>query len=115
MKEKPSPYFQHMIEHINFTWKKKKGFGYPFRGRDFKELKTMTRNFPEWQMMALWDVYIKQDRNEWIEENGYSLSGFYACLPWLVDDANWKMHAKEYEEKIAPIDKEILKVINHES
>ncbi len=111
MKKETSPYFHSMVEHINFTWKKKKQSGYFFRGRDFKELKNLTRIYPEWQVMALWDVYLQQDNNEWINENGFSLNGFYACLPWLVDDPNWKYHAKEYEKKIVIIPKEIADVL----
>ena len=111
MKEKPSPYFHHMIEHMNFSWKKKKGHGYPFRGRDFKELKNMTRTFPEWQMMSLWDVFMDTDTNEWINDNGHSIGAFFACLPWLVDDHNWRMRAKEYEKKIAPLPEGIEDII----
>lgn len=61
--------------------------------------------------MALWDVFIENDHNEWIQENGYSLGAFYACLPWLVDDSTWKMRARQYEVKIAPLPKEIEEVI----
>lgn len=110
MKEKTSPYFHPMIEHINFTWKRKKGHGYPFRGRDFKELKTMTRNFPEWQLMALFDVFMEHE-SEWVSESGHSINAFLACIPWLVDDATWKMRARGYEVKLAPIPKEIGDIV----
>ena len=111
MKEKTSPYFHHMIEHINFGWKKKKGMNYPFRPRDFKELKLMTGNYPEWYLMALFDVFIQTDNNEWINDNGHSIGAFLSCVPWLVDDPNWKMRAREYESKIAPLPKGIEEII----
>lgn len=113
MKEKTSPYFHHMIEHINWTWKKKKGFGYPFAGRNFKELKNMTRNYPEWYLMALWDIYIETDTNEYINETGHSIPVFLNCICWLVDTPNWKMRAREYEKKIAPLPKGIEEVIKN--
>src|SRR5205814_2415286 len=110
MKEKTSPYFHELINHISKKWREKKGFGYPFRGRDFKELKEATRIFPEWQLMSLYDVFMMYT-SEWVVNTGYSISGFLACLPWLVDDLNWKKKAREYEEKIAPIPKEIEEII----
>lgn len=99
MKKETSPYFQFLINHIHETWKNKKGFGYPFRGRDFKELKTATRNFQEWQLMSLWDVFIEND-SEWVKKTGHSVNSFLSCLCWLVDDKYWKTNAKKYESKL---------------
>ena len=112
MKKETSPYFQFLISHINDSWKRKKGFGYPFRPREFKELKMMTHNFPEWQLMALFDVFI-EDHSEWVAESGHSINAFLSCIVWLVDNDNWKMRAKEYEKKIAPLPKDIEKIIEN--
>lgn len=109
MKE-TSPYFKHLVDHISKRWREKKGFGYPFRGREFKELKLATNSFMEWQLMALFDVFIDSQK-EWVRGTGYSIGGFLSSLVWLVDDPNWKYRAKEYEEKIAPIPKEIGDII----
>jgi hypothetical protein len=106
MKEKPSPYFHHLINHISKKWREKKGFGYPFQGRNFRDLKNATSSFMEWQLMSLYDVFIENE-SDWVRESGYSVGAFLACLPWLVDDKNWKMRAREYENKIAPLPKEI--------
>lgn len=70
----------------------------------------MTRNFPEWQLMALWDVFINSDHN-WVVESGYSINAFLSCIVWLVDDSMWKVKARDYEAKIAPIPKEISDII----
>lgn len=102
MKKKPaSPYWQALIDHIHNRWKAKKGFGYPFRGRDFKELKSATSAFAEWQLMALYDVFI-ENTGEWVVKSGYSVQAFISCLPWLVDDKYWKIRARSYEEKLCP-------------
>jgi hypothetical protein len=110
MKKDPSPYFQFLIDHIHSTWKKKKGFGYPFRGRDFKELKTATRNFQEWQLMALWDVFMESN-DEWVSKTGYSVGAFLGSLVWLIDNKSWKQRAKIYQDRIAPLPIEISRII----
>lgn len=110
MKREPSPYWKEMISHINDSWKKQKGNGYPFLGKDFKNLKNMTEIYPEWQLMSLWDVFMEA-KSDWFDEAGKSISIFLSCLPWLVDDKRWKSRAREYELKMAPIDEEVLKVI----
>jgi hypothetical protein len=110
-KQEKSPFWQKLIDHIFNRWKEKKGFGYPFRGRDFKELKTATRVFPEWQLMALYDVFI-ENTGEWVVKSGYSVQAFISCLPWLVDDKYWKIRARSYEEKMVPaLPAEILDLI----
>ena len=111
MKKETSPHWQSMIGHINQTWKAKKGFGYPFRGREFKDLKTMTNNFKEWQLMALWDVFMGNN-SEWVTESGYSINAFLSCLCWLIDDKDWKYRAQKYEERLCPkLDQDIDMVL----
>lgn len=100
-KKDKSPYFPALVEHIDTSWKKLKGFGYPFQGKDFRYLKTYCRSFQEWGVMALWDVFLASD-SDWVKKTGYSLDGFFRCLPWLVDDRGWKSKAAEYEKKLVP-------------
>lgn len=101
MKEKKekSQFFKFLVEHISQSWFRLKGYPYPFQGRDFKNLKGYCRSFQEWGVMALWDKYVECD-NDWVKKTGYSLGGFYACLPWLTDVSGWKDKAKEYEKKM---------------
>lgn len=110
-KKQPSPYFQTLVDHINDTWKAKKGFGYPFQGKEFRGLKSAARNFKEWGLMAMWDAFLKSD-SEWIKTTGYSISAFLGSLVWLVDDKEWKHKAKEYEKKMVPeYPKDILSLL----
>lgn len=101
MKKDKSEFWKQMIDHIDSTWKKKKGseLGYPFTGKDLKDLKSFTRTFQEWGIMALWDVYLNRE-NEFNRKTGYSLFQFLRQLPSLVDDRGWKAHAKVYEKQL---------------
>lgn len=112
-KKQPSPYFQTLVDHINDTWKAKKGFGYPFQGKDFKALKNASRNFQEWGVMALWDVFMTED-SEFVKKSGYSLGAFFVCLPSLVDDKGWKSKAQGYESRICgKFPKDVNQVISN--
>ncbi len=90
--------------------KKKGGLKYPFRLAEMKQLKLAKRNYPEWQLMSLWDEFINSD-DEWAQKTGFSINGFLGCLVWLVDKPGWKARAREYELKIAPIDEEVLRIV----
>lgn len=85
-----------LVAHVNDTWKKRKGYGYPFEGKDFKILKKHVRNFGEHGLMGLWDAFMDSD-SPWVKGTGYSIVAFSSCLPWLVDNPNWKMRASAYE------------------
>lgn len=93
--KKTSPYFLKMIDHIDQSWMRIKSMHYPFSGRDFKDLKAFTRNFQEWGIMALWDVFMRSN-SDWVRKSGYSVSAFIKCLPWLVDDPGWKAQSQKY-------------------
>ena len=108
--KKTSPYFKILVEHINDKWKAKKGFSYPFHGKDFRYLKNYENSFQAWGLMSLFDVFMSSE-NDWVKKSGYSLNAFYSCLPWLVDDPGWKGRAREYENEIAPLPKEIADII----
>ncbi len=96
-KKEKTPHFKKVVAHIHNSWIALKGFGYPFVGRDFKDLKNMCRIFQPWGVCALWDTFVASE-SEWIKnKSGYSISSFCRCLPWLVDDPNWKKKAKDYE------------------
>lgn len=111
MRKITHPYWQPLIDHIYTGWmRKKNGLQYPFRAAEMKQLKLATRNYPEWQLMALWDEFINSE-NDWIKKTGYSINGFLGCIVWLVDAPGWKARAREYEEKIAPLPKEISEII----
>src|SRR5438477_12504799 len=99
-----------MIGHIIETWaKRKEGLEYPFRPSEMRQLKNLKRNFPEWQIMSLWDEYIKSE-DDWIKKTGYSINGFLACIVWLVDIPGWKARAKQYEANLAPYPVDIEKI-----
>jgi hypothetical protein len=98
-KTAPSPFWQSLIDHINDTWKLKKGFGYPFTGRDMRDLKGMERIFGIHGTMALWDVYIAIDA-PFVKKGGWNIGFFCRSIPWLTDDKGWKFEALKYEEKL---------------
>lgn len=97
-----SPYFRTMVDHIDSSWMKIKGFHYPFNGKDFSDLKHFCASFQEWGVMALWDAFVNSD-NDWVKKSGFSLSAFFRCLPWLVDVPGWKEKAATYEKTILPM------------
>ena len=111
MKKTTSPYFQTMIDDIDLSWFKLKGVHYPFRGRDFKELKKAANNFQEWGLCALWDCFMESDR-EWVVESGFSVSAFLSCLVWLVDNRTWKSRAEVYRKNMEePISEEMPDIL----
>lgn len=97
IKKDTSKTFKNLVDHIDTTWSKIKGFHYPFTGRDFKSLKNFTRSFQDWGVASLWDNFLASD-SEWVKKSGYSLDAFFKCLPWLVD-TDWKGGARKYEAK----------------
>ncbi len=98
--------WQDLITHIDKKFKEVRGFGYPFTGRDFKDLKDMVRHFEVWGVMALWDVYMSMD-SEYIKKQGYAIYNFCRSIPWLTDK-DWKSRAQKYEKELCPpIKKEI--------
>src|SRR5258708_2699626 len=92
------PHFKFIIDHIDETWFKLKGFHYPFAGKDFRDLKNIVRIFQQSGTLALWDCFIESN-NSWVVESGYSLGAFGKCLTWLVDVPGWKSKAATYEKK----------------
>ncbi len=101
-KEKqPLEHWVAMISHIDSTWRnmKKVEFGYPFQGRDFRDLRHFAKVFKPWGVMSLWDAFLASD-GEWVKRSGYSIGAFISCLPWLVDIPGWKDSAAKYEKKI---------------
>lgn len=100
--DQKAKYWKPMVDHIFNTWKEKKGFGYMFTGRDFRDLKNAVRIYDEWGVMSLWDIYLEQNHNEVIQKSGFSLSMFFRCLCWLVDNPRWKALAKRYEKEMCP-------------
>ena len=110
MKRKPKkekrekrPEFKTMVDHIDLTWRKakKSDTGYPFHGRDFKDLKHFVGYYQEWGMMALWDIWI-ETATPWAKSTGLSLGAFFKSLPGLVDRKDWKIRAAAHEAKMMP-------------
>lgn len=103
---KRNPYWQQMVDHINDTWKAKKGnahtsepeYNYPFTGRDFKALKHWSGMYLETGIMALWDEYLER-ADEWTLKAGLSIQEFERQLPRLVDDYKWKTRREKYQIK----------------
>lgn len=104
-------WFKRLVDHIDQSWRVKKGLKYPFSGRDFKNLKNMCGHFQEWGVMALWDVFM-ESTSDWVQKTGYSLDGFSKCLPWLVDDKRWKFRAAKYEKDFPPPPKEVVELFD---
>jgi hypothetical protein len=72
-------------------------FSYPFHGRDFRDLKGLSRVYSIPGVMALWDEYIDQD-NEFNARTGYSIYQFCRQMPFLVDSHYWKAKKIVYEK-----------------
>lgn len=100
-KTRKSPFFKSLVDHIDQSWVKARGYHYPFSDHDMKNLANLSRIFQEWGVMALWDVFLASE-GEWVKKSGFSLSAFSKCVPWLVDNPTWKAQASSYEAKIAP-------------
>jgi len=94
---KPIQGWQIVVDHINDTWKKRKRseYGYPFVGRDLKDLRHFCLVYHQWGIMALWDCYLA-GADDWTVKHGFSLAEFYRQLPRLVDQP-WKQRAAMYE------------------
>jgi len=67
-------FWQEVVNHVNDTWKKKKGvsYNYPWRGKDIADLAHQTRNYQPWGIMALWDMFLER-ADEYVVKQGYSL------------------------------------------
>lgn len=109
--EAEKTFFKKVIDHVDSTWMKKKGIHYPFAGKDFKYLKNYCSKFTEWGVMSLWDTFM-ESTSEWVQKTGYSLDGFYKCLPWLMDNPTWKMRAAVYEKEFPPPPKEVIELFD---
>lgn len=105
-RDKTNSAWQPMVDHINATWKARKGwakqdgpeFNYPFMGRDFKLLKHWARAYMETGIMSLWDAYL-DTADDWTKEHGFSIQNFERQLPRLVDDYAWKTRREAYDAK----------------
>lgn len=96
----PIPYWQEMVKHVGETWKRKKGSSYPFTPRDFAQLKTITKVYMPWGVMALWDYFLASD-DPFYRQTGYKIGAFVQSLPKLLDMA-WKPKAETYRDKLEP-------------
>lgn len=104
-------FWQPLVDHISTTWAEKRGGKYPWRAQDFKALKDACNAFKPWQLMALWNVYLKEP-DPFVKQTGYSLPEFLRRLTRLVDDAWWKRAAQQYEERLCgPVDKQVADVL----
>jgi len=105
-------YWQELVDHVNETWKVKRrvDYGYPFTGKDFKDLAHYARVYMIWGMMALWDMYLEQ-ADEYTLKRGLDVYTFTRQLPRLLDQ-NWKNLARQYEDALLPdIAPEVLTLI----
>jgi len=85
-------------------------YGYPFTGKDFKDLAHYARVYMIWGMMALWDMYLEQ-ADEYTLKRGLDVYTFTRQLPRLLDQ-NWKNLARQYEDALLPdIAPEVLTLI----
>ena len=102
--KKPTNEFCILIDHIDKSWKIKKRaeFGYPFMGKDFRDLKGLGRVYSVWGVMALWDVFLSLE-NDFNRNTGYSVWQFQRQLPFLVDDPFWRAKRDKYREQFNPI------------
>lgn len=111
-KAKTSPYFPILIEHIDKSWVERRSMNYPFSGRDFRDLKNLSRNLMEWGLMALWDCFMESD-NDWVAKSGYSVGAFTRCIPWLIDHHLYKERSRNYRdyiEKLFPTDEKVAEL-----
>lgn len=90
-----------MICHISEKWKKQKKceFGYPFTGKDFKDLKALASIYGVSGVQALWDTYLEL-KNDFNAKTGYSIYHFQRELPWLLDDPFWRSKRDRYESNL---------------
>ena len=90
-----------LIGHISKTWQEKKHgeFGYPFSGRDFKDLKALASIYGISGTQALWDTFLEL-KNDFNEKTGYSIYHFQRELPYLLDNPFWRSKRDKYEAKL---------------
>lgn len=109
---KTSPYFKAMVNHIDQAWRKarKSDTGYPFHGRDFKDLAHFVSYYQESGLMALYDMFL-ESQSDWVKRTGHSLQAFFKCLPGLLDKGGWKARAEKYEKgMLPPVEPEVLEL-----
>lgn len=94
--EDPTPFWKDIVAHIDNTWKKKKGVGFYFRGKYFRELKELARIYTPFGVMALWDLYLSDTNDDFVKAAGHSFEMFCNKIPKLLD-MGWKGAAKRYE------------------
>lgn len=94
--------WKELVEHVNETWKQKRqvDYGYPFTGKDFKDLGHCARLYMVWGVMSLWDLYLEQ-ADDYVKKRGFDIYTFTRQLPRLLDQ-NWKPLARQYEEVLLP-------------
>lgn len=98
--KKKDPTWHILIDHISETWKIKKRaeVGYPFTGRDFRDLKVLGHVYTNYGVMALWDVFMGLE-NDFNAKTGYSLWQFQRQLPFLTDDVGWRHRRDKYRDQ----------------
>lgn len=93
-----TPFWKDLMAHIDETWKKKKGVGFYFRGKYFREIKELCRIYTTFGVMALWDLYLSDTSDDFVRAAGHSFEMFLNKLPKLLD-MSWKGGMRGYEKK----------------
>lgn len=94
-------HWKNMVDHIDKSWKSKKGMGYPWRGMDFKELRPLANRCEAWGVMALWDLYM-EGWSYWSKKTGYMIVGFMRDIGILLDNPGFKGLSKKYHDSLEP-------------
>ncbi len=94
--DETTPFWKDLVAHIDNTWKKKKGVGFYFRGKMFRELKELARIYTPFGVMALWDLYLSDTSDDFVKAAGHSFEMFCSKIPKLLD-MSWKGAMRKYE------------------
>lgn len=95
-----------LLDHINRSFKEKKGANYPLSyGPDKATLKRLLGLYDVYQLMALWDNFLDKDwsfvnRDGETVRVGHSIMKFQVRIAELLD-TNYKAKANKYADKDA--------------
>lgn len=112
-KDETTPYWKDLVEHIDLTWRKKKGVPFFFQAKYFKTLKELSRIYLPYGVMALWDLFLDES-DPYVKQTGHSFEMFLHRLPRLLDDSTWKVRRESYEKKLIGLYPPIVELFGKE-
>jgi len=111
--DETTPFWKDLMAHIDNTWKKKKGVGFYFRAKYFREMKELCRIYTPFGVMALWDLYLSDTSDDFVKAAGHSFEMFCNKIPKLLD-MSWKGAMRKYETQFLGAYPKIIEDIANE-